>query len=440
MSDKYVVQFDSTSGLQYVAPGGSAVSISTGGGSGIGVVPAGLVGDNVADDAPAIQAALNTGHTVLLPKPATAYKLGSAVTTFCDGQKIIGENECSTFLKTATGSTNDMLRIKHSRCEVTGLALRPQSVSNIPLRVYGPQAKISNNTLLPFTHLSGTGMLLTEVDPATGTTAAGRYCHIISNNHIGEYGTAGGAFAYGIDTYGPTNGQNANLYQANHIICSTGIRNTNGGGNRYIANLFQQPLYTPASGIGLDLSSQSFGEYVAANYFESFAEPIKTRATVNTWRSVMAYGNHFDACTIQTVSSSGSTNLIDDRAAGFGGVSGIAAPAAWTPVDDAGIVPLVGAYGTIMTIGKFFTADFWVKVPAGTTSTYHATLAGLGVSIRSGSVGGALSGYTDVGSVVNWQVNPGTGSFSAYTLAGANASWASLSGKFIQGQIVGFIA
>lgn len=57
-------------------------------------VPGGLIGDGVADDAPAINALLATGRTAFLPRPSVRYRLGSPlILSSTIGQRLIGEDQ-----------------------------------------------------------------------------------------------------------------------------------------------------------------------------------------------------------------------------------------------------------------------------------------------------------------------------------------------------------
>lgn len=58
------------------------------------LIPSGLVGDGVADDGPAINAALATGRSVFLPKPTSSYKATTPIVfSSTIGQILFGENQ-----------------------------------------------------------------------------------------------------------------------------------------------------------------------------------------------------------------------------------------------------------------------------------------------------------------------------------------------------------
>jgi hypothetical protein len=255
----------------------------------------GAVGDGVADDAAAVQAAVNTGKAVFLPKGN--YKLLSPITLATIGQRFFGETSQESYL---TGGLNhDLLRIAASHCEVDHIHFRPGGGSSVsppvfaPLRIYAALSHIHDNRFLSSAVNTGCGILLDDVNPATSAVVAGAYIHTISDNRIGA---SGYDFRYGIYSYNVNNGQQATKFQNNQILGDLAIYVFYGGGNYYVGNLLQSATgtYVTGAGNGIDLQTGVVGETIQGNYIERYQFGVIARRATQDYILINANGNHWD--------------------------------------------------------------------------------------------------------------------------------------------------
>lgn len=277
----------------------------------LNVLDFGVVGDGVTDDRAPIQAVIDTGNSVFFPRKV--YYLSGPLYTAADGQVLLGENRIETYFTTpASGSGIDILRVRHSYCDISGFNFRPSKASDVCLRVYAARLNLHSNRFLSAAEAQGTAIILTDMNPLGGTVA-GAYTHIIDNNEIGY---SGFSFSKAIDCIAPVNGVQATKFHNNIITATNAITLPYGGGNSYLGNLIVSPSGTPSapSGKGLDFGSLVASESVSHNYFEKLSQPIVIRRTVNTDRIVTAISNGFDFCaTNKVISLGGATNFIDDN-------------------------------------------------------------------------------------------------------------------------------
>ena len=258
----------------------------------------GAVGNGVANDAPAIQAAINTGKSVFLPNGS--YKLEAPITLNTTGQRLFGESSQNTYL--TGGFNHDQLRIAASHCEVDHIHFRPDGASNVgpptiaPIRVYAALAHIHDNRFLSPTSGYGTAIYLDDVNPVTSAVVAGAYIHTISENRIGA---SGYEFKYGVYAHNNNNGQQATKIQNNQIIANTGIFIERGGGNYIVGNLLQSHTgtYGTPVGTGIFFNTNVLGETVTGNYIERYKYGIATGRAPDQYIAYHAYGNHYDHVT-----------------------------------------------------------------------------------------------------------------------------------------------
>lgn len=249
----------------------------------------GAKGDNVTDDQPAIQKALNTGKSVYLPNGI--YRVNSFLLMSTVGQRMYGESLQNVYLTTAAGSTHDILRVAGSLSEVSGILFRPGSVNNLCIRLYGASIHVHGNRFLAAVNGSGTALLMTDQNPLGGTVA-GAYTHVIENNH---FGAGGYSFAIDIDE-SSLNGIQATKFLSNKHLSDRPIRLTKGGANTYIGNLFQSATGTAGAkaGNGVDIGADIYAEMISGNYFELYQNAILSRAATATYQAFRSVGNHFD--------------------------------------------------------------------------------------------------------------------------------------------------
>jgi hypothetical protein len=258
----------------------------------------GAIGDGVVDDLLAIQAAIDTGRTVYLPRGV--YFISGFLLMNNEAQKIFGESRQNSYFTTSSVAGNhDIMRISASKVEVTGIHFRPGMVSNAappayaPIRVYAPWANIHGNQFLSPSAGSGTAILLDDVNPATSGVVAGAYQHTIDNNLIG---LSGYEFQYGIFCFSVNNGQQANKVTRNHFMGDIPIYVYYGGGNTYFGNLFQSRTGTFGSPAGnaIDLQASAVGEMVMGNYFERYENCVIARRTTKDYVAAILTANHYD--------------------------------------------------------------------------------------------------------------------------------------------------
>jgi hypothetical protein len=257
----------------------------------VNVLDYGAIGDGVADDTAAIQAAIDIGRSVFLPKGL--YRITAPLTISTFGQQIIGETSLETYLITDALSTHDIMRVAANNVEISHLHFRPGSISNICLRIYSGFCHIYQCRFLANTDGAGTAILLTDTDPDTSATIAGAYVHVIENNEIG---LTGFAFDYGIRSSSSTNGQQANKIIGNYFQNNTCIAMDRGGGNVYANNLMQARV--TGSGVAIDLGASVAGENIYGNYMERFQDAIFLRRVATDYVQATIFGNNFDNNTI----------------------------------------------------------------------------------------------------------------------------------------------
>lgn len=253
----------------------------------------GAVGDGVANDRPAIQAALDTGKNVLLPNGVYHNVDGIPLYMRTVGQQLIGESKQNTYLTSAAGSTHDLLRVAAALADVSGIMFRPGSAGNICARIYAGWCHLHDNRFLSAGANSGTAVVLTDQNPETGATVAGAYTHRIVGNHFGAAG--GYTFARDIDDYS-ANGITATKFVENQHLCDNPIRLVRGGGNSYRDNLFQSATGTAGVKAGncIDLGANVTSETIHGNYFELYAYAVVARNISNTYQVFRATQNHYD--------------------------------------------------------------------------------------------------------------------------------------------------
>lgn len=257
----------------------------------VNVLDYGAIGDGVADDTAAVQAAIDIGRSVFLPKGL--YRITAPLTITTSGQQIIGETALQSYFVTDALSTHDILRVNGNNVEISHMHFRPGSDDNICLRIYRGFCHVYQCRFLANTDGAGTAILLTDTDPDTAATITGAYTHTIENNEIGLFGFG---FNYGVRSSSPTNGQQANRIINNYFKCSTAVSMDKGGGNVYANNLMQARV--AGNGVGIDLGASIAGENIYGNYIEQYQDAIFLRRVATDYVQATIFGNHFDNNTI----------------------------------------------------------------------------------------------------------------------------------------------
>lgn len=246
------------------------------------------------NDTAAIQAAVNTGKSVFLPKGV--YHLTGPITLSSVGQRFYGETLQDTYL---VGGSHDLVRVAASHCEVDHVHFRPSAYSDTsppafaPIRIYAALAHIHNNRFLSAATGHGCAIFTDDVNPADGSIVAGAYTHTIENNYIGA---SSYDFKYSVFCLNVNNGMQATKFQNNQILGDSCFYVYYGGGNYYVGNLLQSATgsYTTGAGNGIDLQSAVIGETITGNYIERFQHGIITRRLTTDYLVAHATMNHFD--------------------------------------------------------------------------------------------------------------------------------------------------
>lgn len=415
----------------------------------VSVLDFGAVGDGVTDDSAAFQAALDTGKAVFAPKGS--YMISSPITTTASGQRIYGESCHSTYLVTPSSSTNDIVRIANSHCEVDHLHFRPGSTGNKCIRVYAALASIHHSRFLSASNNQGIAIWLDDVDPVTSDVVAGAYIHSIDNNY---FGASGFAFQYGIYCHSVNNGQQANCISKNQFWCDAPIYVTYGGGNVYRDNLFQSSTGTSGTpaGVALDFQTSVVGEIISGNYFERYANAVNTTRSTNDLCVFEAFGNEYEYITDPVNASFGTTHyIIDNRNAKtreylgwtndfsevnkqkFSGPNGIL----WATVDgpSAAFSPRLLGFNHHQTLS--FTANGQTGTPVGSYCEITGSGAGrTGCFLANGIIDGQhlyLRGFTWSVEILN---NPSGAQNIVFAGDAASATFGQTAGQVIMMHLI----
>jgi hypothetical protein len=267
----------------------------------------GARGDGIADDTAAIQAAVNSfaGFAGTVYFPRGVYRITAPITVSMNGMQLVGESPLSSYLS-SNGGTFDLLRIAGAYCRVENLHFSPGG-NQYCIRLYAAHCVVENNRFLASANNTGTAILLTDVDPATGGSVAGAYAHEISLNVIGY---SGYAFARCIDD-GSNAGMTACKFNGNQMCSDAPIRFTRGGANTYVGNLFQSSTgsYSVPAGTAIDLGANVLAEKLFGNYFERYQYGVLMRNPSGTYQLAHMVGNHYDTVT-NDAASTGSGNYV----------------------------------------------------------------------------------------------------------------------------------
>lgn len=245
----------------------------------------GAVGNGIADDAAAIQAAHDSlpADGGLIYFPAGVYSISQPISITKRNVRFIGENQYNTYISPAATATMD------SALVVVGFAFELAYMT-----IYSPANSggyclwsrgagdlyIHDNNMYNggATSATGYGMYLDDHDP-NGTFVPGAYRHRIIRNAINSYWKpfyCAISTAFGISG----GGMNACYFAENQIICDLGFSISTGGGNTFVGNLCQSATggnsgsrpFTGGVGTALAFGGET---QAIGNYFERYEYDFK---------------------------------------------------------------------------------------------------------------------------------------------------------------------
>lgn len=273
----------------------------------ISVKDFGAVGNNIVDDGPSIQKAIDSlpanGGAVYFP--AGTYKTNQMLTIAQRNVRLIGENAYNTYIS-AHGSMDATIQVTGFAFELANMTIySPDGSGGYCIWSTGSGDMYIHDNNLYNGGASGTGygIYLDDHDP-NGVFVAGAYRHKIIRNVISLYSNP---FSCGISTaFGISGGgMNACVFEQNYIMSDLAFSIASGGGNVFIDNLCQSATggnsgsrpYTGGVGSGLAFGGES---HAVGNYFERYAQDfIPTSSSAR--------------CTIVSHTSDASNNIYNNN-------------------------------------------------------------------------------------------------------------------------------
>nr|WP_245196711.1 right-handed parallel beta-helix repeat-containing protein [Sphingomonas jejuensis] len=97
----------------------------------VSVTAFGAKGDGLSDDAPAFQAALDTGADVFVPAATRHYRLTRTLATARAGQRLCGEGARSHLVQTGSGENATVLALAHDHASVVDMRITPGTATQV---------------------------------------------------------------------------------------------------------------------------------------------------------------------------------------------------------------------------------------------------------------------------------------------------------------------
>lgn len=240
--------------------------------------PYNAVGDGVADDYAAIQAAHDAlpadGGLIYLPRGV--YSISQPIRVTKRNVRFVGENKFNTYITCSGGFVGDApFYLMGSFPEVTCLTIYSKPAGGYCIYQRGAGDMLIHNNVLLNGGAANTGcaMYLEDVNESL-VFVPGAYRHRVFNNQIGlNLVDFTAAITTGFNCTG--GGMNACVFAWNHIISNNPITLAKGGGNQLFGNLFQSATggnsgsrpYTGGVGKGAAFGGEL---HAIGNYFERY--------------------------------------------------------------------------------------------------------------------------------------------------------------------------
>lgn len=278
----------------------------------VDVTAFGAVGDGVTDDAPAIQAAIDSlgaqGGVVYFPHTSACYRVNTTL-RIGKGVRLIGSGWYDAIIANVAGGPNVVITTVSGGgggMEIAHLQIICQNVGDIALHIKGVDRVRVHDSILYSTVPNAT-LLQLDVNGVPGA-----YTHRIAGN-IFQF-SAGHASQAAIRLVG---GVTSSVFRENYILADHAVVEVAGaashGANVYTANLFTSITAGP-TGTGIQIANggaASCSDVIEDNYFENFLVGINFP---NGSLTMMVENNHWDNVTTHIVdgsASSASGSLID---------------------------------------------------------------------------------------------------------------------------------
>lgn len=273
----------------------------------------GAVGDGISDDAPAIQAAINSLHPTLggvvyFPPAPQSYLVGSTI-TFGKGVRLIGSGKYASVITNGIGGPPIVLSTISGAGggqEIAFLQVVIQNIGNVAIQISGVD-RASLHDCVVYSSVPNATLVKIDVNSVSGA-----YTHRIHKNIL-QF-SAGHPSQSAIAIVG---GVTSTVFQENHILADNCVNIIAGtvanGANIYIENLFTSLTAGP-TGTAIQFaggSAPSTSDVVAFNYFDHFSVGLNFPSGC---ASMMIENNHWDNVTTHIVDSNPAQNagsLID---------------------------------------------------------------------------------------------------------------------------------
>ena len=274
----------------------------------------GAVGDGVTNDAPAIQAAIDSlppdGGTVCVP--AGIYLVNATLRLETRSISLVGQS----LHKSVIYPAGPMAAVspRQSDCVIANMTVWTTG-AGVGVHILGaPSTNVGHVLFLSATNGNGTAILIDDRNEA-GDFVAGAYSHTIRDCHANR---SGFLFETCIKTTGTGGGINNCNIISNFFRCDQAIDIHAGGGNRIISNYISSGTGTHASPAGTGVTAP-IAQQLLANYFESLENMV--RITGGSLSNIQMIGNHSDNNTrsyaIEAAGSVPSFSTIDEGVESF---------------------------------------------------------------------------------------------------------------------------
>jgi len=274
----------------------------------------GAVGDGVTDDAPAIQAAIDSlpsdGGTVWVP--TGTYLINSTIRLETRSITLMGQSLHKSVI--SPSGAISAISPRQSDCMISNMTVRTVG-AGIGIHIQGA-AFISVVRVLFLSGNTGSGTaILMDDRNESGAFVAGAYNHTIQGCHANR---SGFLFEKCIETTGTSGGINNCNIISNFFLCDQAIVLHAGGGHRIISNHIASGTGNHSNHVGTGVTAP-IAQILMGNYFESLENTV--RITGGSLSNIQMIGNHRDNVTrgyaIDPAGSVPSFSTIDEGVESF---------------------------------------------------------------------------------------------------------------------------